>query len=187
MADFICFEADASDESNDEEAETLIDDNLIDDSVQENNEPSFFRFPNQTRDYQEIVEGIEQWAEVSVEHLEANNYLDQCEIDDIGNESFDEFDGFGRSKTIFLSSLKSPVGNQTREKSFYLTLLHAICFLKNKKIDQCEEIEIEKEIGSDLYFKIAEKKGNCILDLNKTHFDDMCNEINEILIEEKFV
>ena len=101
MADFICFEADASDESNDEEAETLIDDNLIDDSVQENNEPSFFRFPNQTRDYQEIVEGIEQWAEVSVEHLEANNYLDQCEIDDIGNESFDEFDGLGEAKQYF--------------------------------------------------------------------------------------
>ena len=44
MADFICFEADASDESNDEEAEMLIDDNLIDDSVQENNEPSFLGF-----------------------------------------------------------------------------------------------------------------------------------------------
>ena len=67
-----------------------------------------------------------------------------------------------------------------------MTLLHAIRFLKNEKNDQCDEIEIEKEIGSDLYFKIAEKKGNCILDLNKTHFDDMCNEINEILIEEKF-
>ena len=186
MADFICFEADVSDESNDEEAEMLIDDNLIDDSVQENNEPSFFRFHNQTRDYQEILDGIDQRAEASIEHLEANNYLDQCEIDDIGNESFDEFDGFERSKTIFLNSLKSPVENQTRENSFYLTLLHAIRFLKNKKIDQCDEIEIEKEIGSDLYFKIAEKKDNCILDLNKTHFDEMCDEINKILIEEKF-
>ena len=131
MADLICFEADASDESNDEEAETLIDDNLIDDSDQENNEPSFFRFHNQTRDYHEIVEEMEQQVEASVEDLEANNYLDQCEIDDIGNESFNEFDGFERKKTIFLSSLKSPVENQTREDSFYLTLLHAIRFLKN--------------------------------------------------------
>ena len=131
MADFICFEADASDESSDEEVETLIDDNLIDDSVQQNNEPSFFRFHNQTRDYQEIVEQIEQWVEASLGHLEANNYLDQCEIDDIGNESFDEFDDFERAKTTFLSSLKSPVESQTRENSFYLTLLHAIRFLKN--------------------------------------------------------
>ena len=85
------------------------------------------------------MEGIEQRAEASVEHLEANNYLDQCEIDDIGNKSFDEFDGFEKSKTIFLRSLKCPVENQTRENSFYLTLLHSIRFLKNNKIDQCEE------------------------------------------------
>ena len=113
MADFICFEADASDESNDEEAETLIDDNLIDDSIQENNEPSFFRFHNQMRDYQEIEEGIKQRAAASLKNLEANNYLDQCEIDDIGNESFDEFDGFERTKAMFLSSLKSLVKKQT--------------------------------------------------------------------------
>ena len=67
-----------------------------------------------------------------------------------------------------------------------MTLLHAIRFLKNKKSDQCDEIEIEKEIGSDLYFKIAEKKDKCILDLNKTHFDEMWDEINKILLEEKF-
>ena len=187
MADFISFEADASDESNDDdEVEMLIDDNLIDDSIQENNKPSFSRFHNQTRDFQEIVEDIERLAESSIEHLEANNYLDQSEIDDIGNESFDEFDGFERSKTTFLNYLKSPVENQTRENSFNLTLLHAIRFLKNKKSDQCDEIEIEKETGSDLYFKIAEKKDNCILDLNKTNFDEMCYEINEILIEETF-
>ena len=66
-----------------------------------------------------------------------------------------------------------------------MTLLHAIRFLKNKKSDQCDEIEIEKEIGSDLYLKIAEKKDNCILDLNKTNFDEMCDVINKILIEEK--
>ena len=72
----------------------------------------------------------------------------------------DEFDGFEKSKTTFLKSLKSPIKNQRRENSFYLTLLHAIRFLKNEKSDQCDEIEIEKEIGSDLYLKIAEKKIN---------------------------
>ena len=44
MADFIQFEADASDESNDEDVEMSVDDNLIDDSNQEKNEPSFLGF-----------------------------------------------------------------------------------------------------------------------------------------------
>ena len=66
MADFIQFEADASDESNDEDVEMSVDDNLIDGSNQENNEPSFFRFHNQTRDYQEIVNDIERRAEASI-------------------------------------------------------------------------------------------------------------------------
>ena len=167
MADFISFEADASDDSNDDEVEMLIDDdNLIDDTDQENNDRSFFRFHNQTRDFQEIAEDIEREAQNSIEHLEPNNYLEQSEIDDIGNESLDEFDGFEKSKTTFLKSLKSPIKNQTRENSFYVTLLHAIRFLKNEKSDQCDEIEIEEEIGSDLYLKIAEKKDKCILDLN---------------------
>ena len=57
--------------------------------------------------------------------------------------------------------------------------------LKNKKSDQFDEMEIEKEIGSQLYLKIAEKKDKCILDLNKAHFDEMCYKINKILIDEK--
>ena len=46
MADFICFEADASDESNDEDEQMDIDNDLIDDSEQENNYVNFFRFHN---------------------------------------------------------------------------------------------------------------------------------------------
>ena len=89
MADFISFEADASDDLNDDEVEMLIDDdNLIDDTDQENNDPSFFRFHNQTRDFQEIAEDIERQAQNSIEHLEANNYLEQSEIDFIARYSF---------------------------------------------------------------------------------------------------
>ena len=185
MADFISFVADASDDSNDDEVEMLGDDNLIDDTAQENNELSFFSFHNQARDIPEIEEDIKREAQISIDHLEANNYLEQSEIDNIGNESLDEFAGFEKSKNEFFKSLKTPVENQTRENSFYLTLLHAIRFLKNKKSDQCDEIVIEKEIGSKLYLKIAGKKDKCILDLNKAHFDEMCYEINKILIDEK--
>ena len=187
MADFICFEADASDQSNDEGDEMFFDDSLVDNSVvQENNEPSFFRFHNQTRDLQEVMDEIQEEEERAAEYMEANNYLEDCETEDIGNEAFDEFNNFEEKKELFLSSLKNPVENQTRENSFYLTLLYAIRFLKNKKSDQCDENEIENEIGADLYSKIKEKKDNLILDLNKRHFDEMCFDINEILLEENF-
>ena len=161
MADFIYLEADASDDSNDEEAEMIIgDDNLIDDSIQENDELSFYRFYNQEIEIESIRNKMRRRAQNNIEHLDANNYLDPSEIDDIGNESLDESDDFERSKAQFLRSLKSPVENQTRENSFYFTLLHAIRFLKNKKSDQSDEIEIERKIGSDLYLKIFEKKIN---------------------------
>ena len=181
MADFICFEADASDESNDEGELMTVDDSLIDDSEgHENNDPTFFRFHNQTRDLQEVMSKIEKEEEIAAEYMEANNYLEGCEIDDIGNESYDEFEKFEEK-----SSLKNPVENQTKENSFYLTLLYAIRFLKTKNRDLCEESEIENQIGFDLYSKIKEKKERCILDLNKRNFDDMCFDLNEILVGQK--
>ena len=186
MADFICFEADASDESNDEGEPMTVDDSLIDDSEgHENNDPSFFRFHNQTRDLQEVMHEIEQEEETAAEYMEANNYLEDCEIDDIGNQSYDEFDKFERKRELFLTSFKNPVENQTRENSFYLTLLYAIRFLKTKKSDLCDENEIENQIGVDLYSKIKENKERCILDQNKRNFDDMYFDLNEILVGEK--
>ena len=186
MADFICSEADASDESNDEGEPMNVDDSLIDDSEgHENNDPSFFKFHNQTRDLQEVMNEIQQEGEIAAEYMEANNYLEDCEIDDIGNEAYDEFNKFEEKKELFLNSLKNPIENQTKENSFYLTLLYTIRFLKTKKSHQCDESEIENQIGSDLSSKIKEKKDKCILDLNKRNFDDMCFDINEILVGEK--
>ena len=186
MADFIYFEADASDESNDEGESIDIDNSLVDDSEgHENNDPNFFRFHNQTRDLQEVMREIEKEKEIAAEYLEANNYLENCEIDDIGNESYDEFEKFEEKRNLFLSSLLNPVENQTKENSFYLTLLYAIHFIKTKKSDLCDESEIEEQIGADLYSKIIEKKGKCILDQNERNFDEMCFDINEILVGQK--
>ena len=89
------------------------------------------------------MDEIQEEEERAAEYMEANNYLEDCEIEDIGSEAFDEFNNFEEKKELFLSSLKNPVENQTRENSFYLTLLYAIRFLKNKKGDQCDENEIE--------------------------------------------
>ena len=145
----------------------------------------FFRFHNQTRDVEEVMREIEQKEGIASEYLEANNYLEDCEIDDIGNESYDEFEEFEEKRNLFLSSLLNPVEEQTKENSFYLTLLYAIRFNKTKKSYLCEESEIENQIGGDLYSKIIGKKDKCILDQNKRNFDDMCFDINEILVENK--
>ena len=68
MADFIYFEADASDESNDEGERMTVDNSLIDDSEDyENNDPTFFRFHNQTRDLQEVMSEIAQEEEIAAE------------------------------------------------------------------------------------------------------------------------
>ena len=159
MAEFICFEADTSDKSNDEGEPIDVDNSLIDDSKgHENNNSNFFRFHNLTRDLQEVMREIEEDEEIAAEYLEANNYLEDCEIDDIGNESYDEFEKFEEKRNLFLSSLLNPVENQTKENSFYSTLLYAIRFMKTKKSDLCDESEIEEQIGSDLYSKIIEKK-----------------------------
>ena len=187
MADFIYFEADASDESNDEGEPIDVDNSLLDDStVHENNEPSFFRFHHQTRNVEEVMREIEQEEEIAAEYLEANNYLEDSEIDNIGNESYDEFEKFEERRNLFLSSLLNPIENQTKENSFYLTLLYAIRFYKTKKNDLCEESEMENQIGTDLYSKIIEKKDKYILDQIKRNFDDMCFDINEILVKKNF-
>ena len=92
-----------------------LDDSLIDDSQDhENNDPTISRFQNQTRDLQEVMSEIAQEEEKAAEYMETNNYFEDCEIDDIGNESFDEFEKFEEKRDLFLSSLKNPVENQRK-------------------------------------------------------------------------
>ena len=135
MADFIYFEADASDESSDEGEQMEVDNALIDNSQdQENNDPTFFRFHNQTRDCDEVLREVAEAEEIAAEDLEANNYIDDEYLESTGNGSIDDFENFEEKRDLFLRSLKNPIENQTRENSFYLTLLYAIRFLKTKKV-----------------------------------------------------
>ena len=135
MADFIYFEADASDESSDEGEQMEVDNALIDNSQdQENNDPTFFRFHNQTRDCDEVLREVAEAEEIAAEDLEANNYIDDEYLESTGNGSIDDFENFEEKRDLFLRSSKNPIENQTRENSFYLTLLYAIRFLKTKKV-----------------------------------------------------
>ena len=76
MADYIEFEARASDESSD--GEILADVNngaMIDDSEQQNNDASFFRFCNQARDPAKVLEEIAAEQAHELDDLEASNYM----------------------------------------------------------------------------------------------------------------
>ena len=185
MSDFIHFEAETADETNEEEEPMSIDANDFIDDTQENDEPCFYRFHNQTRDTSEIMKEILREEEIASEKLEPNNYLTQNEIEDIANETYDETDHFLKSREKFLGSLLNPILEQTKENSFYLTLLYAIRYSINKKCNLCDEKEIEKEIGSSLHSQLCSIKDICILDLNHRNFEEMCFKVNDILTSEK--
>ena len=156
MAHFIDFEADASDVSDDETDEMEVDNpTLIDDAdVQENNDPSFFRFFNQTRDIDEVLSEVAREEAIAAQHMEASNYNEyeheETEVDD--------FENFDSRKGKVLETLKNPVVEQTTENSFYSALLFAIKFIKTEDSDFCEEDELKEKIGENLYVKLETKK-----------------------------
>ena len=183
MADFIDFEADASDDSSDDYYEMDLEnhDELVDESENyENNKPSFFKFHNQTRDVDEVLREAAEIEAAAAEHMEANNYNNFERV----HMPLDEFENFEQKKELFLRTLKNPLEEQTKQNSFYSALLYAIRFCKTKKSDLCEENELKNEIGLDLFSKLESKKDMCILNLIKRDFDYMCFDLNEILIED---
>ena len=87
MADFIDFEADASDLSDDENFEMEVDSpTLVDDADEkQSNDPSFFRFFNQTRDIDDVLAQVAREEGEAAQHMEASNYNEheheEAEID----------------------------------------------------------------------------------------------------------
>ena len=189
MADFICFEAEAEEndvdvvDSNEEDQEMIIDD-FIDDTHQENDTPVFHRLHNQTTNTPDIMEELLREEESISDSLEPHNYIEDNEIDEIANEVYDETENFLQNKNKFLCTLINPLDQTGDKDNFYLTLLHAIRYVKTKKQDLCFEENFEEEIGNDLYSKFKSIKENCILDLNLNHFEEMCYNINDILLKE---
>ena len=99
MADFIDFEADASDLSDEENFEMEVDNpTLIDDAdEQPNNNPSFFRFFNQTRDIDEVLSQVAREEAEAAQNMEASNY-NECDHDE---GEIDEFSLSDRNRDNF--------------------------------------------------------------------------------------
>ena len=174
MADFIDFEADARDVSDDETFEMEVDNNLVDDAdEQQNNDPSFFRFFNQTRDIDEVLAQVSRDEAEAAQHMETSNYNEH----EHKEAEVDEFKLSERNRDRFLQTLTNPVEEQLEENSFYSALLFAINYLKKG--------EKYYFVRNKLYTALELKKKLCILNLNRKDFDEMCFDINEILIQEK--
>ena len=180
MTEFIDFEAEADDISEDREIE-IDDPMMIDDSEDQiNNEPSFFKFYNQTTDTDEVLARIAEEERIAIQNLEPTNYLDEYEefenkIDDVSSSL--------KNKEKFMSTLKNPVKDQNTENSFFSALIYAINFSINKETEYFKDEVPKNKIGVDLYQKLELKKQMCVLNLDRADFDNMCFDINEILIE----
>ena len=141
MAEFIDFEAEASDDCLSGENYEMEVDNptLIDNSDKQlNNDATFFRFFNQTRDPVQVLREISDEEQSLAETMEPSNYN---EFNEEGNE-IDEFANSENFKQVFIQTLKNPEPEQTKENNFYSALLFAIRFIKNEKTDYCKLDEI---------------------------------------------
>ena len=157
---------------------------LIDDAEdQPNNEPSFFRFFNETADTEEVLAAKKEEQREAIKHLEPANYLEPFEEFE---QELDESASSEINKEKFKETLLNPIEEQTKENSFFSALIYALNFSINKETDAFSDEEIKNKIGESLFKKLLSKKNNCILSLDRANFDNMCFDLNEILVEFNF-
>ena len=82
-----------------------------------------------------------------------------------------------------MQTLINPVSEQTKENSFFSALLYAINYYFHKSTEEFSEGELKTKIGENLFDKLKIQEKNCILDLDRLNFEDMCFDLNEILLE----
>ena len=183
MAEFINFEAEDVDQNETEMIdETMFDDPMmIDDSDDlPNNEPSFYRFCNQTSDPSEVTARVREEQREALQHLQPCKYLEG--VAEVEGE-LDEEASQETNKENFLNVLVNPVDEQTKENSFFSALICTINFHFNKETEQFSEEELKTKIGESLFEKLKRQEENCILDLDRLNFENMCFDLNEIILD----
>ena len=182
MADYIDFEARASNESDDGEIiAELNDDAMIDDGEQQNNDASFFRFCNQTRDPAKVLKEIAAEQASELDNLEPSNYM-QVGKEDQELET-DESTSSKNNLEKFEEYLKNPVKEQTKVNSFISALFYGINYHKNREIEYKKTQELRNKIGHELFDSLNKNAEICVLDLDILRFEEMCLVVNDILIQ----
>ena len=106
MAEFIDFEAEASDDTLSDEIDEMEVDNptLIDDSNEQlNNDATFYRFFNKTRDPAQVMREISDEEQSLAERMTPSNY------NEYNKEEYevDEFENSENFKQVFIQTLKN--------------------------------------------------------------------------------
>ena len=107
MAEFIDFEAEASDDTLSDEIDEIEVDNptLIDDSDEQlNNDATFYRFFNQTRDPVQVMREISDEEQSLAESMTPSKYNEYNEEE----YEVDEFENSENFKQVFIQTLKNP-------------------------------------------------------------------------------
>ena len=178
MAEFLETEAidiDATDDDredgNNSKGTTVSDDEFIDDSEQP--ESGYSYFANVTRSYDDAMRDCE-----NIDDLEARHYFDSDDEED----ELNEFPNFKAKVKLFQESLICPHGLENLD-SFFYSILYAIRFKLNGKVDSVEEEDdLKQDVGLALSHDLFEIKSLLRLDgEDPLNFENQCFQINTIL------
>ena len=184
MAEYIDFEAEASGQSSGDDIEMSDwDEDFIDDSVQNNDEPSFYGFVNETLDPKVVLAECAAEETKKAETLEASNYQFDNDFTEEGPQILDQFDNFEKRVTKFHETFLNPIEEQTPENSLFSALVYAIRYKKNEKKDLVSEDCLKKDIGDSFYDSLVGLKTIMILDLDYSNFGKTCYETNDLLMK----
>ena len=180
MAEYIDFETDVNgnDSGDDDVVMSDYDRDFIDDETEDNEEPSFYGFVNQTLDPKEVLSECAEEQSKLIETMEASNYQYDASFMEEEPKIIDEFDTFEKRIKNFEQTLINPIGEQNRENSLFSALVYAIRYQKNKKVDQVSDSMLDEDIGSDFYQKLLELKP--LLILNIANFEQACHSTNDL-------
>ena len=183
MTDFLLTEAvddDAIDEgnidfeSNINEEMTISDEEFIDDSEINESITDHYGFTNVSRDYTEAVE--DSFSDFDFDQ-EPNNYCNENEIHDL---EIDDFKDCKSKIENFVKTLINPQG-LNNDDSFFNSILFAIRYHLSRKVENCDDDELKRDIGAEIFDEIYPFKSMIKLNLDILHFENQCLKINQIL------
>ena len=152
-------------ESNINEEMTISDEEFIDDSEINKSITEHYGFTNVSRDYTEAVE--DSFSDFDFDQ-ELNNYCNENEIRDF------EIDNFKDYKSKIENCVKPLINPQglNNDDSFFYSIFFAIRYHLSGKVKNCDDDELKRDIGAEIFDKIYPLKSMMKLNLDILHFEN---------------
>ena len=171
MADFLLTEAvgdNAIDEGNIDfegninEEMTISDEEFIDDSEINESITDNYGFTNVSRDDTEAV--ADSFSDFDFDQ-KSNNY---CNENEIRNLEIDKFKDYKSKIENFVKTLINPQG-LNNDDSFFYSILFAIRYHLSGKVENCDDDELKRDIGAEIFDEIYPLKSMMKLNLDILH------------------